>query len=341
MGIDKCKVLRYTLYMNTLLSRIDDYRAKLDAHLPFPKDFLANIQEWLKIELTYTSNAIEGNTLTRNETAIVVNDGLTVEGKTLREHIEAVNHARAFDWIIQEISTKNTISEHTILSLHQHILDHIDDMHAGRYRSVPVRIAGSTVILPNAAKVPDLMHDFMIWFEEQRQICHPVTLAIDAHYKLVSIHPFTDGNGRTARLLMNAILMQAGYPPAIIRKEDRKDYLASIERGQLGHPLSQYYTFMYTSVLNTMELYLHTLEQKVSLSTLEKKTLLKIGEVAKLADEPIPTIRYWTKEHLLRVADHSKGGYQLYEQEAVDTARNIRKLQKTKRFTLKEIKRAL
>ena len=334
-------MLRYTShYMTSILTTLEEKKQRLDTHRPFSVDLETNLREWFKIGLTYTSNAIEWNTLSRAETALVVEKGLTVEGKTLREHLEAVNHAQAFDWVVQRIHTnKQTIAENTILDLHQQILQKIDDTNAGRYRTVPVRIAGSTVIMPNAMKVPELMEKFISWLQKNND--HPLTGAIDAHFKLVSIHPFIDGNGRTARLLMNLLLMQEGYPPAIIRKEDRRQYIASIEKAQLGGSLSDYYALMYRAIDRSFDIYLHTLEDKENEKILAKKNLLKIGELAELTGETVPTIRHWTKEELLQVTEYTQGGYQLYNQDKVGIARKIRKLQNSKRLTLAEIKREL
>lgn len=326
--------------MITILATLSKKKQRLDAYRPFSVDLIANLREWFRIELTYTSNAIEGNTLSRAETALVVEKGLTVDGKTLQEHLEAVNHAQAFDWVMQRIqSSKQDIKESTILDLHQRILQKIDDTNAGRYRTIPVRIAGSSVIMPNAMKVPQLMEEFVSWL--QKNEVHALTLAVDAHFKLVSIHPFVDGNGRTARLLMNLILMQAGYPPAIIRKEDRKQYITSIEKAQLGGSLSAYYTLMYEAVDRSFDIYLNALENKEQEKTEVNKSLLKIGELAELASETVPTIRHWTKEGLLAVTEYTPSGYQLYTQNVLEVVRKIRNLQHTKRLTLAEIKKKL
>jgi Fic family protein len=326
--------------MQHILAALKKKKQLLDVHKPFSLDLTTSLREWFKIELTYTSNAIEGNTLSRAETALVVQKGIAVDGKTLREHQEAINHAEAYDWVIERIDRKkHDIFENTILDLHKLILQKIDDTNAGRYRSISVRIAGSTVIMPNAMKVPELMGDFISWLHTSND--HPLTVAIDAHLKLVSIHPFVDGNGRTARLLMNMLLMQEGYPPAIVRKEDRKHYIASIEKAQLKGSRADYSTLMYEAIDRSLDIYLNALENKEQKQILEKKSVLKIGELAKLVGQTVPTIRHWTKEGLLHVAQYSQGGYHLYDQNEVATARKIKKLKDSKRLTLKEIKKAL
>jgi Fic family protein len=327
--------------MTNILSVLEEKGQRLLAYQPYPASLSKNLQEWFKIELTYTSNAIEGNTLSRAETALVVEKGLTVEGKTIQEHQEAVNHAETITWLIQEICThKNlTITETLILDIHERILQKIDTQNAGRYRTIPVRIAGSTVVLPNPLKVPHLMNQFTTWLNDPHD--SPLSLAADAHYQLVSIHPFVDGNGRTARLLMNLILMKSGYPPAIIRKEDRRLYLKSLEKAQLGGSLADYYALIYKAIDRSLDIYLDTLEGKEKEKLLTKQPLLKIGELAKLVNETVPTIRHWTKSGLLNVTKYSPGGYQLYHQNSVAQAIKIRQLQTTKRLTLAEIKKKI
>lgn len=241
------------------MNRITAKKQKLDSFRPLPPELVKNLEEWFRVELTYTSNAIEGNTLSRQQTAAIVEKGVTVEGKTLREHLEATNHAQAFDWVKTQVAqTRLEIDEKKILELHRLILQKIDDTSAGRYRTVAVRIAGTNVILPNPAKVPQLMQEFVSWLGTTRKL-HPAIFAADAHFKLVSIHPFVDGNGRTARLLMNLLLMQQGYPPAIVSKEDRRKYLEAIEKGQMGGSLGNYYLIIYQAIEKSLDLYLDSI----------------------------------------------------------------------------------
>jgi Fic family protein len=248
--------------MENRLKQLADKKAKLDEYRPLPPDLVKNLDEWFRVELTYTSNAIEGNTLSRQETALVVEKGITVDGKSLNEHLEAINHAEALDYIKTLATSKRAeITERDLLNLHRLILQKIDDSNAGKYRNVAVRIAGSTVQLPNAYKVPELMSEFAEWLN-QSPLDNAVKTGADAHFKLVSIHPFTDGNGRTARLLMNLLLMQEGYPPALIRKEDRRVYINAIEKGQLTGELSDYYDIIYDAVERSMDIYLEALEGK-------------------------------------------------------------------------------
>lgn len=326
--------------MRDKLSILSQKKQQLERFQPLPPELLKNLDQWYMVELTYTSNAIEGNTLSRIETALVIEKGITVEGKTIREHLEAVNHAEAWNYV-KSLTTKKRqdLTEKDILGIHRLILAKIDDTNSGRYRDVPVRIAGSRVILPNPVKVPDLMNEFMSWLTTVAKN-HPVLMAAEAHYRMVTIHPFTDGNGRMARLLMNMLLMQAGYPAAIIRKEDRRQYINSIEKAQLGGSSEDFYCFIEDAVERSLDIYLEAVKETVSFQA-KKSQLLKIGELAKRTRETVHTIRYWTQEGLLQVKELTPGGYQLYEPSIADKVKQIRRLQKEARLTLLEIKQRL
>ena len=314
-------------------------KEKLDSYRPLPSALIRNLEQWFLIELTYTSNAIEGNTLTRKETAAVVEKGLTIGGKTLIEHLEATNHAKALQKIMALAgSPTSALSENDILTIHATIIRGIDDDNAGRYRNISVRISGSRVILPNPAKVSKLMKDLMSWLKTDTD-SHPIELAAEAHYKLVSIHPFVDGNGRTARLLMNLILLQHGYPPALIRKRDRLKYISSLETAQLGGAKNSYRKIIADAVNRSLDIYLDAVtgEDEGQAPASQPEELLRIGQVAKQSGESVATIRFWTKEGLLEVADTTASGYQLYAHEMLGRIKKIRDLQ-GQRYTLAEIK---
>jgi Fic family protein len=323
--------------MKDWLKSLEQKKLELDKKRPLPRVIVKNLDDWLRVELTYTSNAIEGNTLSRQETALIVEKGLTVSGKTLKEHQEAINHAAAWELVKQLAKDNKKTNENDILDIHRQILNNIDDQNAGRYRIVPVRIAGSTVILPNALKVPELMEKLVIWLKEAKG--NPVRTAADVHYKLVSIHPFTDGNGRTARLLMNLLLLKAGYPAAIIKKEERLKYLNSLEKAQLGGSLDDYYRLIYQAVDRSLDIYLEAVGKPTKKSSSPKS--LKIGQLAKLSGEPVATIRFWTKSGLLPLSGHTKGGYQLYREEVINRIKLIRQLQTENRLTIREIRNKL
>ena len=315
--------------------RLTKKKRALDKLRPLPHALAENLNDWFRVELTYNSNAIEGNTLTRRETAMVVEKGLTIGGKTMIEHLEAANHARALDWVFMRSEKKQAAGEKDFLLIHQTIMKGIDDLNAGIYRSVPVRIAGSSVVLPNHRKVPDLMKEFFRWFKGAKAL-HPVALASEAHYQLVTIHPFADGNGRTARLFMALVLLMGGYPPAIIRKRDRATYLGALEKAQLGGSKDDYEKLIFAAADRSLDTVLKAAKGKSDTPKPSGK-LLKIGELAAQTGETVPTIRHWTKEGLLKPAQTTPSGYQLYATGAAKTVKQIRKLQK-ERWLIKDIK---
>lgn len=321
------------------INRLTDKKKLLDGVHPLPSTLVRNLDDWFRVELTYTSNAIEGNTLTRQETVLVVEKGLTVGGKTLIEHLEATNHAHALDWIKEQIKRKPpNLSEKDILHIHDIILKGIDDYNSGHYRSVPVRISGSAVVLPSPQKIPDLMAAFSDWLAKNQGL-HPVELAAEVHYRLVTIHPFVDGNGRTARLLMNMILLMSGYPAAIIRKRDRLAYIESLEKAQLGGPKDDYFKIISKAVDRSLDIYLKAVRGEEA-DPIENDKFMKIGELAKQVGQSNSTIRHWTKEGLLSVAEVTAAGYQLYAPEMIERIKKIHNLKK-QRFTLQEIKEKL
>jgi Fic family protein len=330
-----------------LLSKIHEQRERLKGLLPLPESQQKNLDDYQRVELTYTSNAIEGNTLTRQQTALVVEEGISVAGKELREIQEAINHARAWDSIVSSVSEgqePKDVTESFLLEIHSQILDRINDHDKGKYRNQPVYITGSRFVPPNYLKVPELMEGFINWLHS-RQGIDPICKALEAHYRLVSIHPFTDGNGRTSRLLMNVLLRQQGIPPAIVRPEDREVYIASLEKAHIEESLESYYQVMLNIVSRSLDDYLNLIEPKnepvlKSPTLFQVRKLMKIGELAVETGQNKPTLRYWTKEGLLEVKEYTQGGLFLYEPSAIDKVKTIRRLQ-NERHTIAEIKEIL
>jgi Fic family protein len=192
------------------------------------------IAQALELEYTFESNRIEGNTLTLKETDLVINEGLTISGKSMREHLEAINHKEAIDYIKYLIDKNSEISEREILSIHNLILRGIDPSNAGKYRTVQVMIKGSEHLPPAPYLVAKQMEDLLLWYHSNKNQLHPVVLAAEMHERLVTIHPFIDGNGRTSRLIMNLILLKHGYTIANIKgdSENRMAYYSSLEKAQ-------------------------------------------------------------------------------------------------------------
>jgi Fic family protein len=244
--------------LSELLAALTDKKRHLDAARPLSPAVLAKLRETLHVEWTYHSNAIEGSTLTLRETALVLKDGLTVGGKTLREHLEAINHQHAIRLAEALASKDEPFTERTIRSLHALILRTTNDDEAGRYRRTQILITGSDFVPPEAVTVSGLMADLAAWLNSDEAAgLHPVERAALAHFRLVDIHPFVDGNGRTARLLMNLVLMREGYPPAIIRVEDRPTYYDALDAAHAGNT-EPFVQFIAQNVDRSLDIWLTT-----------------------------------------------------------------------------------
>jgi Fic family protein len=241
-----------------LLQAIAAKKERLAALRPLSQAALQALQKAYDVHLTYTSNAIEGNTLTWRETAEVIEHGITVGGKPLRDHLEAVDHYEALQWMRGLAAKDTAIDEATVRELHRRIVFRSQPELGGIYSTLPRRIAGSPVVFPNPAKIPQLMQEYGEWLAKAAP--EPVA-SFDAHFRLVAIHPFADGNGRTARLLMNLMLLRGGYPPVAVRLEERKTYLDTLEHASLREDLAPFQTFMHKRLDATLGEYLSALQE--------------------------------------------------------------------------------
>lgn len=212
-----------------VFEEIDKLQEEINSYKPFKPEILKQIKEYYKIEQTYSSNAIEGNSLTESETKIILEDGLTIGGKPLRDHFEAIGHAEAYDYIYT-LSANGVVTEEDIKKLHQLFYFRIDEKSAGKYRNIRIIISGSKYIPADPQALPKLMKELIPKIAGYRQSGHPVEAAALAHKDFVFIHPFIDGNGRVARLLMNLILLQENYNIAIIPPILRSEYIQSLEK---------------------------------------------------------------------------------------------------------------
>ncbi len=259
-------------------TRLEEKLAKLNKLRPLPKSAVQKLREKFQIEMTYNSNAIEGNSLTLRETFLVINEGITIKGKPLKDHLEAKDHHAALEYLYDLIDKdkKHTVSEMLIKNLHQIILQETDKEWAGRYRNANVIIGGAKHTPPDALQVPQKMHDLMRWLIAQKDKMNIIELAALLHHKLVHIHPFFDGNGRTARLAMNLFLMQAGYPLVVILKNDRKKYYNVLQKADSGlyEPLVK---FIAQSVERTFDIYLKTLTP----ATIKQEKFVTLVEISK------------------------------------------------------------
>ena len=212
-----------------LFASLDALKARLDAHRPLPPDVVSQIREDMRVRFTYHSNAIEGNTLTMSETKAVLEDGITIGGKSLKEYLEAVGHSHAIDYMEALVQKDEALTERTLKEIHNLILRNIDGANAGTYRRMNVLISGAGHIPPPAQPPPAKMEAFFRWYGAARGALHPVEFAARVHADFVNIHPFKDGNGRTARLIMNFELMRAGFPTVIVPVDARPDYYRNLD----------------------------------------------------------------------------------------------------------------
>lgn len=272
-----------------LLQSIEGKKRELDTFRPFSPELVRKLDEQFTVEWTYNSNAIEGNTLTLQETDLVINRGLTIGNKTLKEHFEAINHKEGIQYVYDFVKKKKELDENTILEIHKMILRNISEIDAGRYRNENVMILGAIHLPPSAVKIPKLMAEFMEWYYENKTKLSVVELAAWIHYKLVYIHPFIDGNGRASRLLMNLILLQHGYPPAVILNIDRKRYYRFLKEADSERYINLF-NFIGRSVERSLLIYLNALKSKND--TEDRYGYISLQEASKLCDYGIEYLSY-------------------------------------------------
>lgn len=245
--------------LNVMLKEVDALKEQLSSLRPLPEEALKKIQDAFDIEYTYESNRIEGNTLTLQETALVVNEGVTISGKSMREHLEAINHAEAISYIKDIAKQDIEISERTIKEIHSLILHGIDRDNAGKYRTVPVMISGSTHMPPQPYLIEKQMEDFILRFKQmEAENVHPVLIAAYLHDELVRIHPFIDGNGRTSRLLMNLYLLRHGYVIITLKgsNDAKVSYYMALEKSHTEHLPEEFQKVVVEAEITALRKYL-------------------------------------------------------------------------------------
>ena len=240
------------------LDLIDSLKSKLDKLREFDS---YRIAQALELEYTFESNRIEGNTLTLKETDLVINEGLTVSGKSMREHLEAINHQEAIEYVKDLVQRKVSINERELLVIHNMILRGIMPEYAGKYRNIQVMIKGSAHMPPQPFLVPKKMEEYFEWYQINRNKLHPVVLAAEMHERLVTIHPFVDGNGRTSRLIMNLILLKHGYVIANIKGDydARMNYYNALELVQTEKEKDTFLNFIADVEIDCLNRYLKIL----------------------------------------------------------------------------------
>ncbi len=263
-----------------LKERIEAKLNQMQKLRPLSVASVRKLREQFALEMTYNSNAIEGNKLTLKETFLVINEGLTIKGKSLKDHLEAKDHYDALNYLYEQIEYggRHTVSEVFIRNIHRLIVKETESEEVGKYRTSNVVIAGSDHNPPEASGVPFLMRDLLKWVQKNKNKIHPIELSAVLHHKLVFIHPFFDGNGRTARLVMNLVLMQKGYPLVVVLKNDRKKYYQTLALADKGD-YRPFVRFIAQAVERSMNIYLKTLipskaarEEYLPLSEISRQT---------------------------------------------------------------------
>lgn len=267
--------------LQTTFDRLYEKKQLLQTSRPLPNIALNKIKESLSIEWTYNSNSIEGNTLSLRETQMVLQEGITVKGKSLREHFETHNHDKAIDYLFSIVNDDYVLRSIDILSLHGLVLRSIEDEFAGRLRNGGVRITGANFVPPNANKVSDLLDELIEFINTNPLGLNDIELASVFHHKLVWIHPFFDGNGRTVRLAMNLLLMRCGFPPAIILKNDRKKYYEALNQANGGN-YQKITLLMCQALERTLNIYINALpgndSEYVEISNLVQEPSMPYGQ---------------------------------------------------------------
>jgi Fic family protein/DNA-binding Xre family transcriptional regulator len=255
MGNQKFNLINLSEEINEALKSIDSLKNKWDKCKPLNQLQLKKMEEYFYTSYTYESNRIEGNTLTLQETHLIINEGITIGGKSMNEHLEAINHKEAIDLLKDLVQKKTPLNSYRLKQLHQLILKGIDNRNAGKYRDVPVRISGSSHIPPEPYLIEKMMEDYFLFYDKQKSSLHPVILATEMHERLVSIHPFIDGNGRTSRLIMNLILLQNGYTIANLKGNlsDRMKYYNALEKVQVNHESDDFYQLIIRNIHESLK----------------------------------------------------------------------------------------
>lgn len=302
-----------------ILDRLTASLEELNRHRPLPPRVVQKLRDQLVIEMTYHSNAIEGNRLTLKETLLVLREGITIKGKNLQEHLEAKNHEEAMNFLFDVVDAKQSLvlSHLLIRQLHQLVVKDSDASIAGSYRTTDVQIVGSTHRPPPGYQVQQRMSKLIDWMTTHESKQHPVEFAALAHHRFVAIHPFEDGNGRTGRLLMNLLLMRHGYPIAIVLKADRMKYYAALDAADGGDP-SAIIRLIAQAVERTLNLYL----QSVTRSS-PKTELVLLSELAPQTEFSAKYLNLLARTGLLKAQKEGRNWYSSLA--AVDDYRRSRR----------------
>ena len=256
-----------------IYARILSIKKTLENLRPLSPQLVKKLQEQMQIEFAYNSNANEGNTLSLRETQLVIQEGITVSGKSLREHLEARNHPEAIDYVEKIVRRQIPIEQNDIQKVHALLMRGIDDQNAGKYRTGQARVAGATFMPPPAPKIKTTIAELLQTINQNPDELRPIELAAFFHHRFAYLHPFLDGNGRTARLLMNVILMRNGYPFTVILKVDRPKYLRALGEADNGN-LTPFANLVANCVERSLDIFLLAFEKEAEILTLAEASKL-------------------------------------------------------------------
>jgi len=246
---------RLTKALGDKIEIVDQLQAQWQSLKPLDGIALQKMKEHFSIAYTHESNKIEGNTLTLQDTFLVISEGLTISGKTMTEHLEAINHSDAIGFIDDIVGRKEELLSRTVNEVHSLVLRGIDPANAGRYRTVPVMISGSTHRPPEPYLLSKHMEDYFQFYDRNKEAMHPVILAAEMHERLVTIHPYIDGNGRTSRLIMNLILLRNGYTIANLKGDNasRMKYYRALNEVQTNHDSTDFYHLILDAAIESLQ----------------------------------------------------------------------------------------
>ena len=312
--------------MTNPLQAITRLREELDALRPLPPDVLAQVEQKLRLEANYNSNAIEGNTLTYGETRSLILHGLTAQGKPLRDHLDIEGHDTAVKAIEDAISDDRELNEVFIRNLHRILLKEPYEKEAetpdgqrviriisiGDYKTTPNNVrtsTGETYYFTPPDQVKSAMTDLIDWYRnKEREREHPIIIAATFHYRFVRIHPFDDGNGRMARLLMNMVLIKHGYTVSVIRQENRDDYITHLEQADKTEDLTEFINYIANSCEYSLDLHLRASrgESIEDVDDIDKEIALFKRSMAISADQ-IPMAIEYIDSTLIPFYEYFKG----------------------------------
>ena len=266
--------------MNPSLDDLSTAQAWLQSLHPLPTAVVEELRHRYEVSLTHHSTAIEGNTLTKSETQIVIEKGITIGGKSLTEHLEVIGHKEALDFVLEVVSGDSQFTEREIREIHSLVMKGQANGDNGKYRNLDVKAAGTDYVYPAYLKVPDLMTQFMEWLNYPSDL-HPVEFASEANARFVTVHPFRDGNGRVGRLLLNLILLRSGYPITVLEVGQRSEYIDALEAFQsensrialdslITHAVSKSLRDTLTTALSSSSIHLKDSEKQTMLTWLDE-----------------------------------------------------------------------